>query len=190
MLSIRHPRKQADCGGKRHCKDDLFCRRRKGAHKLFRGRGYVFGFRSLMSGSPYAGSLIAHSRCTVYKIPMEAVREKLLGDPEFMQIVFRGEYERGRAYSRKCEMLTLSSAKKKIICVILSLYNKIGYEYDGKKCLSFNITHEQLSEIIYSDRVTVSRIMSELKKSGYIEGGKSDIVINDYDKLYEMLSQN
>jgi len=155
---------------------------------FFGAEGYVFGFRSCLSGKPYAGSLIAHTNCTVYKIPGDIVTKQMQTDKDFFSYMMLSEHKRGLAYTRKSEMLTLLNANSKLACTILSLANKIGIERKNGIFIPLLITHEQLSQIIYCDRVTVSRAMSRLKKDNIVSKVKNGLLVKDYKRLVELLN--
>lgn len=155
---------------------------------FFGAEGYVFGFRSCLSGKPYAGSLIAHTNCTVYKISGDFVTMQMQIDIDFFSYMMRSEYERGIAYTRKAEMLTLPTTNCKLACTILSLANKIGLERKNGIFIPFIITHEQLSQIIYCDRVTVSRALSKFKKADLITKTKNGLLVKDFNRLADLLN--
>ena len=57
--------------------------------------GYVFGFRSCLSGRPYGGALTAITDVSAYKIPSKVVSREMQKNEEFFRFAMFGEYERG-----------------------------------------------------------------------------------------------
>lgn len=149
--------------------------------------GYVFGFRSCLSGRPYGGTLTAFTEVEVYKIPSHVVKEAMQRSSDFLEFVMYGEYERGLAYSRKLELLALPGNTNKIAALLLSLGEKIGVDAGGAITIPLKLTHDNIARIIYSDRVTVSRALSLFEKRGLIKKEHGFFKIYEKEKLREYL---
>ena len=142
--------------------------------------GYAFGFRSCLSGNPYGGALTAITDVSAYKIPAEIVSQEMRQNMEFFRFTMYGEYERGMAYSHKLEFLALPTNMKKVAALLLSMAYRTGYFREGATVIPIRMTHELIAKIIYSDRVSVSRAVSDLEKQGLIRLHNSEYSILDF----------
>ncbi len=152
------------------------------------GAGYVFGFRSCISGRPYGGALTAVEPSVLYKIPSAFVMEQMQKDAQFFRFVMYGEYERGLAYSRKLEFLALPTGAQKAASLLLSLAAKTGVPEGAIQRIPLRLTHDIIAKMIYSDRVTVSRILSRFEKEKMVEKRRGAYYLLDKENLQRVLN--
>ena len=151
--------------------------------------GYVFGFRSCLSGRSYGGALTAITDVSAYKIPSEVVSREMQKNEEFFRFAMFGEYERGMVYSRKLEFLALPTNIKKVAALLLCMAYRTGHFRDGGTIIPIRMTHELIAKIIYSDRVSVSRAVSELEKRGLIRLRNSEYCVLDFVGLTDIAEE-
>ena len=125
--------------------------------------GYVFGFRSCLSGHPYGGMLTA---LTMY-----------------------AEYTRGLMYSRKLELLALPTNMQKVAALLLSMAYKVGVDEEQGTLIPIRLTHDLIARLMYTDRVSVSRVLSILEKERMIARYRGLFRVLDFDSLIDIVEK-
>ena len=92
-------------------------------------------------------------------------------------------------YSRKLEFLALPTNIKKVAALLLCMAYRTGHFRDGGTIIPIRMTHELIARIIYSDRVSVSRAVSELEKRGLIRLRNSEYCILDFVGLTDIVEE-
>ena len=153
------------------------------------GAGYVFGFRSCLSGRPYGGALTALTDVGVYQIPSETVMEAMLRDPVFFRFTMYAEYRRGLCYSRKLEMLALPTSVKRVAALLLSFANRLGSRAPDGVRIPLRLSQELIAKMLYTDRVTISRAVAELEHRGLLRHRQGSYTISDPEKLTAFIGE-
>ena len=78
---------------------------------------------------------------------------------------------------------------KKVAALLLSMAYRTGHFRDGGTIIPIRMTHELIAKIIYSDRVSVSRAVSELEKRGLIRLRNSEYCILDFVGLTDIVEE-
>ncbi|MBS4784999.1 MAG: Crp/Fnr family transcriptional regulator [Clostridiales bacterium] len=151
--------------------------------------GYVFGFRSCLSGHPYGGMLTALTDTTFYKIPSETVMREMQRSRDFFQYTMYAEYTRGLMYSRKLELLALPTNMQKVAALLLSMAYKVGVDEEQGTLIPIRLTHDLIARLMYTDRVSVSRVLSILEKERMIARYRGLFRVLDFDSLIDIVEK-
>ena len=74
----------------------------------------------------------------------------------------------------------------RISTLLLSLYSSVGEDCAEGLRIPLRLTHQQIADIVHSDRVTVARIISELVKSGLVVKLQGCLVLLDVHRLCDV----
>lgn len=108
--------------------------------------GYVFGFRSCLSGRPYGGALTAITDVSAYKIPSEVVSREMQKNEEFFRFAMFGEYEREWSIPASWSSWALPTNIKKVAALLLSMAYRTGHFRDGGTIIPIRMTHELIAK--------------------------------------------
>lgn len=131
--------------------------------------GSIFGFDSMTSGEPYKTSLTAVENCSVFRVPATEFTHLYNTNHSLMCEVI--DYEKKRSFQNltHMEMLMFDGVETRLSLLLLGMAYKCGiYSTSGIK-IPIHITHQQLSDLINANRVSVSRVLSPLIKDKVLE---------------------
>jgi len=102
---------------------------------------------------------------------------------DFAHIIMFSMCQKIRVMMTMIENISNTSCKKRIIRL---LYYFCNYQYKSNNLNSIKITHEQIAMMTGIHRVTVSKLLSELKESGVISLSRNKIIFESSLKLKEL----
>ena len=82
-------------------------------------------------------------------------------------------------------ILSHRNTKKRIVQMLLILMQKLGQIRDHKAIIPFHLSHQTIAAITGSQRVTVNRIMNNLKQNGIISYGNKKIIAHHVARLIQ-----
>lgn len=151
------------------------------------GPGTVWGVPSMLSANPTARtSLIAMTECQIWHVPRHTIREWMERDGVNQQKLLQYECKKGGIFVQRIEMLALPKIKCRVATLLLSLSFDIGYDSDGCVVIPLRITHQQIADLVHSDRVTVARIISGFVKKQLVEKKEGGYWIRNVEELYSV----
>lgn len=149
------------------------------------GPGTAWGVPSMLSPNPTSRtSLIAMTECEVWHIPRHMMREWMERDCANLQKLLQYECRKGGIFVQRIEMLALPKIKCRVATLLLSLCYDIGYDAGDSVAIPLRITHQQIADLVHSDRVTVARIISGFVKKQLMEKRDGGYWINGIEELY------
>ncbi len=149
------------------------------------GPGTVWGIPSMLSPNPTTRtSLIAMTECQVWHIPRHTIREWMERDCVNQQKLLQYECRKGGIFVQRIEMLALPKIKCRVATLLLSLCYDIGYDAEDNVVVPLRITHQQIADLVHSDRVTVARIISGFIKKKLMEKKDGNYWIKEVEELY------
>ena len=138
--------------------------------------GDVVGYRSLISGTPYAASAEVLEEATICFIPKSTFLNMLKESPSFnarvMELLC---HDLATAEQRELS-LAQQSVKERLAETLLMLKEFYGLEDDGVT-LKGTLTREDFANIVGTATETIIRLLSEFKAKGIIELDKKKIKV-------------
>ncbi|MGI6068949.1 MAG: Crp/Fnr family transcriptional regulator [Blautia sp.] len=128
-------------------------------------------------------SIAAKTDCTVYAISRSVFREMLTTDMEFNSFVMQTLSENYLEVLTHLHWTVEKSAISKLCYLLL----EIGEESNGKKIIPKFFTYEELAKYLGTHPVTVSRIMTKLKKLKYIKKVPRGLSIENEAALWSLI---
>ena len=91
-----------------------------------------------------------------------------------------GILRHGQQIKELTYIIRTGKAPERLLLLLGWLANKFSDQFNPQKSIDFNITHQELSEIMGVSRITVTKILNQFEQEGVISRpGKSRIVLND-----------
>ena len=139
----------------------------------FMSAGDFFGELSLLDDAPRSASVIAVEDSTGFSLSHSHFCTFLENHPEVCPPLFKALTTRIRQMDETICNLTSRDIYGRLVQI---LYQEAESQTDGT-LMTERFTHQDLAEMIGSSREMVSRILTDLKKGGYISVDQKRIVI-------------
>ena len=154
------------------------------------GAGIVVGIAELylpteISDTYHVRSLLPGTVCTV---SLEAIRQRLryVSRSREQKLMVSALANQVASAFTQAKVVSRNSVYERILAVLLYLQDLVARGKSGRTIL--HLTHEEISSLVQSDRVSVTRALHKLKEDGYIELNYKSITITkkallDCDKV-------
>lgn len=137
-------------------------------------KGSIFGEASFFDGMPRVSSAIAQTDCSIIPLSREVVTELFLRNPELASGMITYLARTVRLLSRHVDTMSFQSAGKRLAELL------INHPDAGS---AIRVTHEELSSALSVSRVTVSRLLGDFSRKGYLKTGYGTIILTDLQGL-------
>lgn len=144
----------------------------------FYGRGDFLGCCCVLPVTKLPCTTQAVDPTEVLRLSREAFLSLLSEHGVLAMRVVQETIRRLRDAHRRMESLALDQAEQRVITALLELYERFGVETANGTCLlPSRITRLDLAEMAGTTLETTSRIMSKLKRAGWLTSSKEGIVL-------------
>lgn len=137
--------------------------------------GSLFGEAAFFDGLPRVSSAVALNSCQLVPIDRELVQEQFARDPAMAMAMMKYLARKVRMLSDHLDHMAFRPVKWRLAEYLLSL----SPAPDG----SLRCSQEELASAVSANRVTVSRILSELAREELVTLGYRKIIIPNRDSL-------
>ena len=139
-------------------------------------RGDILGERSLVNEEPLNLSATALEDMEVCFIPKPEILELFKSNTDFSLNMLKNVCENLKEADNDLVNMAQKSVKERLAKTLIYLQDKFGIDED--KTLKLQLSREELSGIVGTALETCIRLLSELKKEGYIDliGKKISII--------------
>jgi len=149
-----------------------------------------FGGLAVLKGFPYPANAIAMEDAEVIKISRHDILSIIDRFPNVMYDITSNLGDRIKEFHETLKNIALERVESRIASLLLKLADKIGEKRDNKKILiNMRLTKQDIAEMVGTTVETAIRVMSKLRKSGYIEDEDGKITIKDLDELRSITYQ-
>ena len=146
-------------------------------------KGDFFGEMALLDGEPRSASVIAAEECGLLMIYRRNFMNILRKYPD-IAIQMLGQISRRlRKANRHISTLSLMSVYGRIADVLVQIGQEQGRKIAHMTVIDSRPTHQAIAARAGASRETVSRILAQLQKKGYISIDRKQLVIHDAEKL-------
>ena len=150
------------------------------------GPGSVFGEVEILLGKNRESQAVARSDLIVYALDQDALLELVESRPHFGLFLARQISERQNRLETRLETLLFKSASGKVAQVLLQLAQDYGRESRDGILIDYQITHQEIGNLIATTRETVSYAFMEFREMGLISTMSRRTIIQDKERLWEM----
>lgn len=149
------------------------------------GPGEIFGEMSLLDDEPRSANVTAIEATEMLQLRRRDFLPLFEGNVEMLTKLLATLSRRLRHANAQIRSLALLDVLGRIAKLLLELADK-----DGRKLLDGSVvfrrpTHQEIASMVGTSRETVSRMIGELARDGYIKiSGKDIIIYEDMDKAF------
>jgi len=146
------------------------------------GEGEVFGEMALLSGSPRSATVIALSDTTLLVLEREEFNKVLMRQPKLALKILAVMADRLRKADEKIEALVLFDVSQRVTHFVVDLAKREGVQSPEGLVIRRRPTHREIANMTGTTRETVSRVLSELARGGFVSMTGKRLTI--HEKLY------
>lgn len=148
----------------------------------------LFGESSAFDGHPYFASASALEKSEVYVFSVDLLCRLIVEerDPLILTVLAQSIVRKLRLLALQVYDLSFLEAKGRIAHLLSKLAADYGVNTPTGVKLTLKTTHQELADISGTARVTVTRVLNELKEQGIISTSGRYIIIRDMTRLYEL----
>lgn len=145
--------------------------------------GDFFGEMSLLDGDPRSATVRATSDIRLALLRRTSFMDLLQKHPEISIALLTALSSRLRQANRKISALALSPVHARVSGAILQLAEFQGFRVKGQIVIHDRPTQQEIAEMASTTRETVSRVLGQMQKDGWIQLDGRELVILDEVKL-------
>jgi CRP-like cAMP-binding protein len=150
----------------------------------FVSNGEVLGQRSVIAQEPANLTAIAVNEMNVCFIPKNYIIDNLESNPKFTYEFLKDMAHDLKEADNVIVNMSQNPVKQRLAEVLLHLKESFGLDDDGY--LLIKLSREDISNIVGTATESCIRLLSELKKEGYITTSGKKIMIKDNSKLKQI----
>ncbi|MBD2099683.1 global nitrogen regulator NtcA [Leptolyngbya sp. FACHB-261] len=141
----------------------------------------VFGVLSLITGnrSDRFYHSVAFTPVELVSVPIEQVEKALKEDPELSMVLLRGLSSRILQTEMMIETLAHRDMGSRLVSFLLILCRDFGVPGAEGVTVDLKLSHQAIAEAIGSTRVTVTRLLGDLRKQKMISIHKKKITVHN-----------
>lgn len=136
--------------------------------------GDLMGEAAFFDQCPRVSSAVAVTECKVFSIDSSRLEQVLLTHPEIAYPMLRYLAQTIRLLSGHVDDITFRPADRRLAGAILSQVGENGV---------VTATHEDLGSAIGASRVTVSRVLAQFARQGWVKTGYGSVRVTDREAL-------
>ncbi len=160
-----------------------FIQSEDGAERVLRiyDQGALFGEASFFDELPRVSSAMALTPCQIVPIDRELVALEFKRDPILAMMMLKYLARTVRVLSAQVDDMAFRPADQRIARHLLSLTSSA----DG----SIPCTHDEIAAVVSASRVTVSRVLNDFARRGWLKTGYRSVTILNADALGNLCEQ-
>jgi global nitrogen regulator NtcA len=141
----------------------------------------VFGVLSLITGerSDRFYHAVAFTPVELLSLPIDQIQPALTDNPELAMIMLRGLSSRILQTEMMIETLAHRDMGSRLVSFLLILCRDFGIPNPDGITVDLKLSHQAIAEAIGSTRVTVTRLLGDLRQDGMISIHKKKITVHD-----------
>jgi len=148
--------------------------------------GEAFGEMAILSEDDRNNMATALEKSVILRFEVEDLRQLLYKSPQFALNVLKFLAEKKINLENKIEDLAFRNVPSRLAKVLLRMADIYGQKLNGHIRIPTHLSQQEIGNLIGSTRETTSHFLNRLKKIGFINFGKKEINIIDWEKLKEL----
>lgn len=147
------------------------------------GPGDYFGSLAQLGDPVYREDAIAHTHCCILYTTADEFRQLLQRYPAVALATLDLVATRLRSAQETIEQISAYPVDQRVASTLLKLARRVGREENGTTLIEMPLSRQDLADMTGAKVETVSRVMSEFRRSGLIDSGRRWIAIRDAEAL-------
>lgn len=139
--------------------------------------GSLFGEASFFDELPRVSSAAALTPCEIVPIDQELVTQEFARNPELALAMMKYLARTVRLLSEQVDQMAFRPARWRIANYLLTLSAQTG---------TVSCTQDDIAAAVSVSRITVSRVLSEFARNGWVELGYRSIRLREPEKINEL----
>ena len=141
----------------------------------------LFGVLSLLTGhrSDRFYHSVAFTRVEMLTAPAASVRQAIEADASVGLLLLQGLSSRILQTETMIETLTHRDMSSRLVSFLLVLCRDFGVPSDRGITIDLRLSHQAIAEAIGSTRVTITRLLGDLRNAGLVEIDRKKITVLD-----------
>ncbi|WP_017327508.1 global nitrogen regulator NtcA [Synechococcus sp. PCC 7336] len=141
----------------------------------------IFGVLSLLTGqhSDRFYHSVAFTTVELQSLPIEQVQKALEDNAELAMLLLKGLSSRILETEMMIETLAHRDMGSRLVSFLLILCRDFGLPSSDGVTIDLRLSHQEIAEAIGSTRVTITRLLGDLRKHNYISIHKKKITVRD-----------
>lgn len=153
---------------------------------LFVGPRRTFGEAAAFDDYPYRVIAVAHRQSDVRCVSVHDVIEAMKDNYEVGLVIIKSLCTKIRDLASQIEGITLMDPRSRVQYALVRLSGTCGEDV-GAETIGLPLSHRDIAAFTNLSRVTVTRVMHDLKREGIIRGRRAYVLIKR-SKLIKMAS--
>lgn len=153
------------------------------------GPGSLFG-ETFVDGFPHFASAIAVERSEILSFPKALIFAGIQSDPQVVFAFVMSVLRKLRLCALQIEHMTFRSAAGRIYHLLHQLCITHGVPCSRGRRIQFRITHQEIGQVTATSRITVNKVLNDLKRQGIIGADKRWIVVQDEETLARLAAED
>lgn len=125
----------------------------------------------------------AHEDLVVYALPIHELRRLTESSPEVARQLAQLVAERRARIEQRLGTLPYQSVPARVATMLLELAERFGVRDSRGVIVNLRLTHRQLASLVGATRETVSTVLAEFRRAGWVEVESKRVVLLDRDHL-------
>lgn len=146
--------------------------------------GAFFGEMAMLDGEPRSASVVAAEPCNLLLLYRKSFLQILQQYPKITIAMLVEMSRRLRRSNRQINSLSMMSVFGRVADVLLQLSKSTGRKIGSMTVVEQRPSHQTIADMAGTSRETVSRVLSQLQKKGYLNITRKRLVILNEEKLY------
>jgi CRP/FNR family transcriptional regulator/CRP/FNR family cyclic AMP-dependent transcriptional regulator len=146
--------------------------------------GAFFGEMAILDGEPRSASVVAAESCSLLMLYRKSFLQILQKCPKITVAMLLEMSHRLRRSNRQINSLSMMSVYGRVADVLLQLSKSNGRKVGSMVVVEQRPSHQTIADMAGTSRETVSRVLSQLQKKGYLTITRKRLVILNEEKLY------
>lgn len=146
------------------------------------GEGEVFGEMALLSGAPRSATVIAVQDTTLLVLEREEFTRLVMRQPKLALKMLSVLADRLRKADEKIASIVLFDVSRRVTHFMIEMARNEGVQTPEGLVIRRRPTHREIANMTGTTRETVSRVLSELARGGYVSMTGKRLTI--HEKLY------
>ncbi len=141
----------------------------------------LFGVLSLLTGhrSDRFYHAVAFTRVEITTAPASSVKQAMESDPSVGMLLLQGLSSRILQTETMIETLTHRDMSSRLVSFLLVLCRDFGVPGEVGITIDLRLSHQAIAEAIGSTRVTITRLLGDLRSSGLVQIDRKKITVLD-----------
>lgn len=148
--------------------------------------GEFFGSLSALGTPEYPDTAQAQTHTCVLKISSDDFRQILDTHPGVTLKILEALSQRLHAANDRFFLISSAPVEKRVAVTLLKLADKFGRKRRLGRLIETPLSRENLAEMTGSTPETVSRVISQFQKEGWIDTGRQWIAIQDISAIQQL----